>query len=97
KPLFIKPRPGFRGGHVVATNHTQIAEASGIHSRETFLKAYFFETRTLFKGWDAEIVELETDPAGWEFCRAYGYRHPTQFPHDPVSRAERFVRRWSEA
>lgn len=96
KPMFIKPTADFRGGHVVAASRTRILDASGFHARNNFLEDYFAEMRSLQPDWDADLVELELDPAAWDFCKAHFYRHPTQFPHDPIPRAERFIEKLHE-
>lgn len=90
-PFMVQPCDGPRGGHVIAANRTRVIDASGFHRRADFLEEYTREIRAQIPEWEGKLVQLTQDPASWEFCRERGYRHPSQFPHDPLPRAEKFI------
>jgi hypothetical protein len=95
-PLFIRSKAGFRkagfgGGHIVAVEGEWLFDAGGNQSRPEFIDRYFAHFRSLFPGWDADLIELKGDPAGWEFCKAHNHRHPSQFFRDPTPRANRYL------
>lgn len=91
RPLLIAPTPGHRGMHVVCASDRHVFDFNGY----TDLAFYFEELQRLHRerdaAWSADVFELDLDPAGWDFCRKYGHRHPSQFFGDPIPRARAFV------
>jgi hypothetical protein len=91
RPWRIVPFAGHRGSHVVVARGGTVFDWMGFQERQAFLFEYFEAMRGLEPGWDADFVPLESDPVGWEFCRQYNHRHPSEFLHDPTSRATAYV------
>ncbi len=92
-PWRIRPRNG-RGGHIVVVRKNLVFDCAGYSGRDDFLTEYVEAMRTVFPDWRCDFDQLDMDPIGWEFCRTQNHRHPSQFPYDPIPRAEAFVRRF---
>ena len=91
----IRPRtPHGRGGHIVVVRKDLVFDCAGYSRRDAFLEEYVEAMRTVFPDWTCDFDKLDMDPIGWDFCRTQNHRHPSQFPHDPIPRAEAFVRRF---
>ena len=76
--VMIKPREGFRGGHVMVTDRKIAIDAHGAHPASEVLSNYYAEMHVRERGWDAQVLTVQQDPASWEFCRTHGYRHPAK-------------------
>jgi hypothetical protein len=94
-PLLIQPHARHRGGHVVVCDPLWAFDFNGFTDRKQFFEQFFVERREAFATWDADLVELKSDPADWDFCRSYRHRHPSQFFRDPVARALAYVQRFA--
>jgi hypothetical protein len=96
RALLIVPSPGHCGGHVVAASTELVFDFNGFTPRSF----YFAELERLHRerepAWAATLLELDLNPAGWDFCRKYAHRHPSEFFRDPLPRARAFIRRFTE-
>jgi len=90
----VWPGEGQRGAHVVAMRGDLVFDWAGYNERETFLADYVQAMRALVPGWDARLRPISMDPISWDFCRATGSRHPSQFRYDPLPRARAFLTRF---
>lgn len=86
----LEPAPGFRGGHVIAADETTTFDSLGYRCRRERMALLEQERSSVMPGWRYSLVAIP-DPLGWHFCRQYRHRHPTQFPHDVLARAKRFL------
>lgn len=92
----VSPRaPHRRGEHVVVARDDLVFDWAGYSPRETFVAEYSEAMRTIFPDWAGDFTPINVDVIGWDFCMARNHRHPSQFRHDPLSRAEAFVRRFA--
>jgi len=89
--ILIESKPPQRGTHVVVANTRWVFDANGFTEREPYFQEYFALQRERDPSWSAALVELDEDPAGWDFCRRRGHRHPSQFWRDPTERARAFI------
>jgi hypothetical protein len=96
RALLIQPFSGHRGGHVVAANAKWVFDFNGYTERSFYFAEFERLCREREPTWAATLVEREGDPAGWDFCRRYRHRHPTEFFRDPLPRARAFVLRHAE-
>jgi hypothetical protein len=96
RALLILPSPGHRGRHVVAANAELVFDFNGYTERSYYFAELERLQREREPTWAATLVELEVDPAGWDFCRRYAHRHPSQFFRDPLPRARAFILHYTE-
>lgn len=88
----IRPRaPHSRAVHVVAARDDLVFDSTGYSEREAFLAEYIDALRRGHRDWACDFVAIDTDPIGWDFCRSSNHRHPSQFPSDPIPRAQAFL------
>ena len=85
---------GERGAHMVALGQDVVFDWMGYTERDVFLREYFEAIRAVFPRWTADFRPGPADPIGWEFCRAAGWRHPSQFWRDPLPRALAYLRQF---
>jgi hypothetical protein len=99
RTLLIVPSVGHRGRHVVVASTELVFDFNGYTPRSFYFAELLRLHREREPDWTASLVEveLEVDPAGWEFCLKYAHRHPTQFFRDPLPRARAFIRRHTES
>lgn len=90
----IRPSPGFRGGHVVVSDGSWIFDGRGWYSKEDYLRRYAESCQAIYPGWTYRLENVD-EVLGWDFCRAYHHRHPSQFFADPILRAKTFLRQFS--
>jgi hypothetical protein len=88
--LMIQPAAAFGGVHVVIASNRAIFDCRGWSPRDQFLQSYAEAMSQLLPGWSCTLTPV-ADPIGWDFCRAYSHRHPSQFKHDPMARARAFL------
>lgn len=91
----LEPAAGFRGGHVLVADETTTFDWRGYRPRREYLAFLAQERSSFMPGWHYSLVAIP-DPLGWPFCRRYRHRHPSQFPHDVVARAKRYLGRFSK-
>lgn len=92
--LLIRPEPGFRGGHILASNGKTVFDYHGYSLESVFLRHYTAKIRRFFPAWRGSIHRLDEWPISPEFCERNRLRRPDQFLHDPFPRAVAFVRRF---
>jgi hypothetical protein len=90
----VCPREGFRGGHMFVSNGRRVFDYHGYSDQSPFIAHFISKMQRFFPGWTGDIIRIDgpiTDPG---FCRRFTLRLPSQFPHDPLPRAVRFIRRF---
>ena len=101
KAIWIKPRPGYIGNHIVAVSGSTAFDYHGFSGWGTLLDHMTGKARRWWPGWDADLIELPADVLISE-ARSRTYeglwlRQPDQFLHDALPRAHRFVGQFSRA
>lgn len=95
--LWLRPRPGFTGNHVVAAGRDWVFDYHGYSSREAFLRHTWAKARRWWPGWDASLVPLPLDVLVSEpLSRTHDglwLREPADFLHDALLRAFAFLDR----
>jgi hypothetical protein len=94
RALHIRPEPGFRGGHIVASDGRTIFDYHGSASHDPFLRHFLAKIRRFFPGWQGSIEWVEESPIRPAFCTKHGLRRPDQFPYNPLPRARAYIRRF---
>lgn len=86
----LQPACGFRGGHVIVIGDEVAFDWQGYQARGDRLKRFEQERRAAMPGWHGSMIPI-TDPLSWDFCSQFHHRHSSQFPHDVMARARRFL------
>lgn len=98
-PLWLHPHKGFTGNHIVIAWNHWIFDYHGYSNRQTFIDHYFRRARQRWAGWDAQIKSIPRDVliSGEKSRQIDGLwlREPTQFLHNALPRAERFLDRFA--
>lgn len=98
RPVWIKPREGFTGNHIVALAGGTSFDYRGYCEWSSVLAHTFRKARRSFPGWDADLVELPVAVLVSEaLSRTYEglwLREPSQFHQDALPRARAFVARF---
>ncbi|MGI9626793.1 MAG: hypothetical protein ACR2QM_08155 [Longimicrobiales bacterium] len=93
-PLWIKPRSG-RGNHVVLRRGDEAFDYHGYTTWPRLMEHFHRRNRARWPGWSAELIELP--PAvlvaglSSQFHDALYLRGPTEFLHDALPRAHRWL------
>lgn len=97
-PVWIRPKEGFTGNHVFATNDELVFDWHGYSKKEKFLKHCFKRYRQHYPGWDADLVPLSVDLTSREACLSVGMntRGATQYLHNPIPRAYKYLERFEK-
>jgi hypothetical protein len=97
RAIWIKPRPGYIGNHIVAVSANQALDYHGTSEWSRLLAHTRHKARTWWPAWDADLIELPADVlVSTSKSRTYEglwLREPKLFPHDPLPRAHRFIDR----
>ena len=93
RPLMIEPDPGFRGGHVFASNGAVVFDYHGWSDHAKFIDHYFAKIIRFFPGWSGKVVDVSDDfwSDAW-FQRTVSCK-PFQYYCDPTGRANAFIDR----
>jgi hypothetical protein len=99
KAIWIKPRPGYTGNHIVAVSGSTAFDYHGFSDRRTLFDHTHRKAARWWPGWDADLIELPADALISEAkSRTYDglwLRQPDQFLHDALPRAYRFLGRFA--
>jgi len=95
KAIWIKPRPGYIGNHVVAVSGGTAFDYHGFSDWRTLLDHTGRKARRWWPGWYADLIELPADvlisEAKSRTDEGLWLRQPDQFLHDALPRACRFI------
>lgn len=96
-PIWIKPKDGLRGNHIVAVKDDMVFDYRGFSKREDLLQIHKDDAkRQIHPKWDCELVELPKEALISEtHSRSYDglwLREPKQFLHDALPRARSYMR-----
>ena len=90
--IYLRPRPGYPGHHVYATNGTWAFDHCGWTKEEELLTTTTQDCQRTHPGWQADQLEIHDDLE--TFCRQNHHRAPSQYPHNPWPRAHNYIRRF---
>jgi hypothetical protein len=98
RAVWIKPKPGFIGNHIVAVRDDTAFDYHGYASWSHLLQHMHLKANRWWPGWAAELVPLPKDVLISEAkSRQYDrlwLREPGQYLHDAMPRAKQFLRRF---
>jgi hypothetical protein len=60
------------------------------------MEHYFTKLRRYFSDWQADLIQIEVSLVDSAFCGRFQHRMPHQYLHDPIPRAQTFLKRFSE-
>lgn len=97
-PLWLHPKNGFPGNHIVVTHKNWVFDYHGYSNQEVFIDHCFRRARQRWEGWDAELKHIPSDILISEQksrqIDGLWLREPKQFLHDALPRAEQFLDRY---
>lgn len=96
---WLKPHEGFTGHHVVVEGSGWIFDYHGYSRPEPYWSHTWRRARRWWPGWDASLVHLPpevliSEAASRAFDAALWLREPSQFLHDALPRARKFLQRF---
>ena len=94
RAVWIRPSPGFRGNHFVATDGRLAFDYHGWTGLDGLLAHTARKARRWWPGWDCEVIDAPLEALVSEArSKAMGVhlREPGQFLHDALPRAEAFL------
>lgn len=93
RALMFEPDPGFRGGHVFASNGRWVFDYHGWSSHPKFVDHYLGKISQIIPGWSGKVADISRDfwSEAW-FARS-GSRRLAQFHLDPTERANAVIDR----
>ena len=98
RPIWMKPRAGFTGNHIIATDGEVAFDYHGYSGLSALVAHAQAKAGRWWPGWDAELVELPVEAlVSEEKSRRYDglwLREPRQFLHDALPRAHAFLGRF---
>ena len=99
RAVWLKPKKGFTGSHIVVSRSGQAFDYHGYSSWEALLAHTSRKACRWWPGWHADPVELPQEVLiSEERSRTYDglwLREPGQFLHDALPRARRFLDRFA--
>lgn len=94
RTVWIRPAPGFRGNHFVATDGETAFDYHGWSRLDALIAHAQRKARRWWPAWDCTVEDVPLDVLVSEAkSKAMGVhlREPGQFLHDPIPRAEAFL------
>ena len=95
-PVWVRPKAGFIGNHVFVTNGDLAFDYHGYVRADHLMAHYRKRARRLFPRWEADLVPVTVSLVSRDAAKAIGMdiREPTQFLHDALPRARRYLERF---
>lgn len=98
KAVWIRPDPGYSGNHIYVSGSDWVFDYHGYSNLHAYLSHTWKRAQRLWPGWNADLVDLPPDVLISE-ARSRRYdglwlREPTQFLHDAMPRAHRYLDRF---
>jgi hypothetical protein len=101
RPVWIRPAPGFRGNHIVATDGVAAFDYHGWSTMDRLMEHMRRKATRWWPGWTCEVLDFPIEAlVSEQKSKAIGLhlREPRQFLHDAEPRAEAFfAARWKAA
>ena len=98
RPIWIKPRAGYIGNHIVASDGEVAFDYHGYSRLEALLAHTEAKAGRWWPGWSADLFELPADVlVSEQKSRTYDglwLREPRQYLHDALPRAHAFLARF---
>jgi hypothetical protein len=93
--IYIKPKEGFSGNHVYASNGSWAFDHNGWTKEEELLEATERTYKEKYPGWSYTRIAIEPSPNALEiFCKHNNHRLPWQFAYLPWERAYNYIKRF---
>jgi len=94
--VWVRPRGGFTGNHVFVTDGDLAFDYHGYVPRGRLVDHYTKRARHLFPRWEADFLPVTVSLVNREEAKVIGMdiREPTQFLHDALPRARRYLARF---
>lgn len=99
-PIWIRPKPGYTGNHIVAVRRNLAFDYHGYSSWPTLLAHVKKRAEQWWPGWDADLVQLREEALISE-SKSMTYqglrlREPRQFLFDALPRSKSFLKRFPD-
>jgi hypothetical protein len=94
RPLWIRPKPGFRGNHIIVSDGVSAFDYHGWSSFDRLLEHTHTKAGRWWPGWTSELIEVSAEVLiSEEKSKAIGchMREPGQFLHNALPRASAFL------
>lgn len=94
--LWIKPASGYAGNHIFVARSGWVFDFHGYSDRGRFLQHSWTRACRLWPGWTGTLVPLPREVLMGEARAIDGLwlRRPSEYLHDPLPRARRFLDRF---
>ncbi len=94
--MWVRPKADFIGNHVFVTNGELTFDYHGYVRADQLMEHYTKRARRLFPKWEADLVPVTVSLVSRDAAKAIGMdiREPTQFLHDALPRARRYLERF---
>jgi hypothetical protein len=92
-PVWLRPARGFSGNHIFLRGRDVAFDFRGYSRLDRLLAHHHRGWSAKFPGWSATVEEVDFDLLDTTELNARGMRGPDQYLHDPIPRAQRFIRR----
>jgi hypothetical protein len=97
-PVWIRPKPGYTGNHIVAIHDESVFDYHGYSNRQAFFAHVRRRAEQRWPGWDATLVPLPVDvlisePKSRQYAGLW-LMEPQQFLHDSLPRAYAYLKRF---
>ncbi|HSX35817.1 MAG TPA: hypothetical protein VLH84_02675 [Patescibacteria group bacterium] len=98
KMIYVKPKQGFAGNHVYATNGVWAFDHNGWTKESELLKVTRQAYTERYPGWSCtkHVIEPAID-ALENFCKANNCRLPWQFAYLPWERAYKYIKQFPDS
>ncbi len=97
-PVWIKPRAGYTGNHIVLVSGAEAFDYHGYSRWERLLAHTWRKAARWWPGWDADLIALPKEVLVSEALsrthEGLWLREPGQFHHDALPRARAFLARF---
>jgi len=96
RPIWIRPRRGRTGHHVLVTNRDLAFDYHGYAPYARLIEHYTRRARRLFADWEADLVPVTVSLVNRQEAKTAGMdiREPGQFLRDALPRARRYLERF---
>lgn len=91
RPIMVQPAPGFRGGHVFASDGILVFDYHGFSRHAVYVAHYLRKIQRFFPGWRGSIVDITDSFWTDAWFDQTNHRRPHQFHRDPTDRARHFI------
>ncbi len=100
KPIWIKPKDGYTGNHIVVASGNTVFDYHGYSKWDRYWKHTVIRANQWWPGWDANTIVLPknvliSEKKSKKYAGLW-LREPSQFLNDPIPRAKNYLHRFSD-